>query len=53
MDLGGNCSEMEISAKALSKDVLGRCEDNSPSPLSRLKVFSRSSPAFSVFLKEI
>lgn len=53
MDLGGNFSEMKISAKVLSKDVLSMCKDNSPSPLSRLKVFSRSSSAFSVFLKEI
>lgn len=40
MDLGGNCSKMKISAKALSKNVLGMCEDNSPSPLSRFQVFS-------------
>lgn len=50
---GGNSSEMKISTKAVSKDALGVCEDSSPSPLSRLQVSSKSSPACSIFLKEI
>lgn len=40
MDFGENCSIMKISAKAPSKNVLGMCEDNAPSALSRLQVFS-------------
>lgn len=53
MDLRGNCSEMKISAKALSKNVLGMCKDNTPLPLSRLQVFQILTCIFSLPEREL